>query len=103
MNETMNNISFPVHFRNSYAWQQYRGEYKQIHPLCEDPFMTHRFDRQKVAADDVHHIRPISQHPFLALCMDNLASLCRSCHSRVEKMINEGQDTEKYFPKRRIA
>lgn len=33
-----------------------------------------------VMATMVHHIRPLQQHPDLALEMDNLVSLCDRCH-----------------------
>ncbi|OZQ74694.1 endonuclease [Paenibacillus odorifer] len=33
-------------------------------------------------ADMVHHIKPLSEYPELALVLKNLLSLCNSCHNK---------------------
>lgn len=39
-------------------------------------------------ADCVHHIKEVKQHPELALSLENLMSLCNSCHNAVHERDN---------------
>ena len=34
-------------------------------------------------ANTVHHIKPIETHPWLALALENLQSLCAPCHNAI--------------------
>ncbi|MEH7490843.1 HNH endonuclease [Neobacillus niacini] len=34
-------------------------------------------------ADCVHHMKEVKDHPELALSLDNLQSLCNSCHNEI--------------------
>jgi len=36
------------------------------------------------AAEQVHHIKGIADHPELRLVWSNLLSVCKTCHERVE-------------------
>jgi 5-methylcytosine-specific restriction protein A len=49
-------------------------------PLCED-CLGHDVTR---AAQQVHHLVPVVERPDLAFVMDNLRSLCTTCHARRE-------------------
>ncbi|OMF95085.1 hypothetical protein BK146_16590 [Paenibacillus sp. FSL R7-0333] len=66
-------------FYKSTAWEKAREQalIRDNH-LCQ-----HCFKRQRLTlADMVHHIKPISDYPDLALVLDNLLSLCNSCHNK---------------------
>jgi 5-methylcytosine-specific restriction protein A len=59
-------------------WCRVRRSYLQAHPLCADPFGTHR--GRPVPGEVVDHIVPLSRggtHDE-----SNLQTLCASCHSR---------------------
>jgi 5-methylcytosine-specific restriction endonuclease McrA len=47
--------------------------------LCQE---CKRFGKT-TAAQTVHHINPLEQHPELALVSANLVSLCNECHERM--------------------
>lgn len=47
-------------------------------PLCEDCMKAGHTE----AANEAHHILKVATHPELRLDMDNLRSLCKSCHSK---------------------
>jgi len=59
-------------------WRRLRDWYRARHPLCEECQRQGRV----MAAELVHHKREISQGGE-PLDVDNLQSLCRSCHSKV--------------------
>lgn len=61
-----------------YRWRKLRRMVLARSPLCADPFETHT--GRAVQATDVDHIIPLAQGGTNA--MDNLQSLCHSCHSR---------------------
>lgn len=61
-------------------WRRLRRLVLSTHPLCADPFGTHRNSGQIVPATDVDHITPRSQGGRDEL--SNLQALCHSCHSR---------------------
>lgn len=66
-------------FYKSTAWERAREQalIRDNH-LCQ-----HCLKRQRLTlADMVHHIKPISDYPDLALVLDNLLSLCNSCHNK---------------------
>ena len=45
-----------------------------------------------VPADTVHHIKHLKYHPELSLDMDNLTSVCASCHNKLHpEKINKKQ------------
>jgi 5-methylcytosine-specific restriction protein A len=48
-----------------------------MHPLCSDCLKVKRV----VPATDVHHIAKVADAPDKRLDLDNLMSLCHSCHS----------------------
>ena len=63
------------------AWKQLRLE-----RLAKDNYLCQRCLKRKriVPATTVHHIKPVKDYPELALVMDNLISLCNTCHGQVE-------------------
>jgi 5-methylcytosine-specific restriction enzyme A len=65
-------------FYNSAPWLSLRLSKLREDPLCQVCLRTDRY----VAASHAHHIVPIRVNPDLALDIDNLESLCHSCHSR---------------------
>ena len=74
-------------FYSTAAWRRVRAQaMRRDHGLCVWCKRAGRYtiDRagrcMPVMATMVHHIRPLQQHPDLALEMDNLVSLCDRCH-----------------------
>lgn len=59
-------------------WRRLRDWYRARHPLCEECQRQGRV----TAAELVHHKSEISEGGE-PLDVDNLESLCRSCHSRL--------------------
>jgi 5-methylcytosine-specific restriction endonuclease McrA len=61
-------------------WTKLSKSKRIVDPLCEE------CERQgKVTpATEVHHIKPIATHPELRLDWDNLMSICRDCHDKLE-------------------
>jgi len=66
-------------FYQSKEWQRTRAIKLLLNPLCQ-----HCLDRENRAtiADCVHHIRDIKIAPHLRLDLNNLQSLCTSCHAK---------------------
>ncbi|MEK4993289.1 HNH endonuclease [Paenibacillus sp. FSL H7-0918] len=66
-------------FYRSTAWERAREQalIRDNH-LCQ-----HCIKRKRLTpADMVHHIKPLSEYPDLALVLENLLSLCNSCHNK---------------------
>lgn len=59
------------------AWKRIRDRHIAQHPLCEQCLNEGRF----VSAEEVHHIKPISQGGTHA--RNNLIALCKSCHAQI--------------------
>jgi 5-methylcytosine-specific restriction endonuclease McrA len=57
-------------------WRTLSERYRAINPLCEDCLGAGR----TTAAAEVHHVIPITVAPELRLAIENLVSLCKSCH-----------------------
>jgi 5-methylcytosine-specific restriction protein A len=66
--------------RNSGRWRWLRRVKLARDPLCEDCLERDRTE----AASQVHHMEPIVRRPDLAFEMENLRSLCTTCHARRE-------------------
>jgi len=65
-------------FYNSPAWRRLRKLKLQQNPVCEICFAAGRV----AGAIIVDHIRAVKDSPEDRLSMDNLQSVCLSCHSR---------------------
>lgn len=68
-------------FYNSTAWKALRLKKLSIDPFCERCCIRgiSRF------AIDVHHILKRTDYPARALDITNLMSLCKECHTEIEK------------------
>jgi len=66
--------------RNSTRWRKVRAVKLARHPLCED---CDEHGRVEVAVQ-VHHLEGLATRPDLAFDMENLRSLCTTCHARRE-------------------
>jgi 5-methylcytosine-specific restriction endonuclease McrA len=66
--------------RNSPRWRWLRKVKLAQSPLCEDCAAHGCVE----AATQVHHLEPIVRRPDLAFEMENLRSLCTTCHARRE-------------------
>ena len=76
--------------RRSMQWRKVSKRYRRLHPLCEDPYGTHKRMGETVIADHVHHKKPLAIAPKLAYTLSNLQSLCACCHARAEAEIRKG-------------
>tara|TARA_R100001244_G_scaffold132156_2_gene107339 strand:+ start:2188 stop:2511 length:324 start_codon:yes stop_codon:yes gene_type:complete len=78
----------PIDFYNTKKWRSLRNYYIQMNPLCKE------CDRHGILTPgkEVDHIIPLrlGGDPYR---MNNLQSLCRSCHAR--KSGREGQTNKK--------
>ena len=83
--------------RNTRRWQKVRALKLSKTPLCEDPFNVHNLSG-KTLATTVHHINPLHSHPHLAYVMNNLASLCETCHNTLEGRTMHGEETRHLWP-----
>lgn len=70
-----------IKFYNSTAWETCRHiRLKKDYYLCQ-----YCLDNKIIKAYDVvHHIKPRRDYPELALDVDNLISLCHTCHGKAE-------------------
>lgn len=78
-------------FYGSRAWQRLREWYITNHPLCEN---CQRYLLSEPATE-VHHKKPFrlgktkEEKWDLFLDVDNLESLCNSCHHKIHEEINK--------------
>ncbi|MHC4579790.1 MAG: HNH endonuclease signature motif containing protein [Planctomycetota bacterium] len=63
--------------RGSARWRKLRAFKLARDPLCED-CAAHGVTR---AATQVHHVEGLAQRPDLAFVLENLRSLCTTCHA----------------------
>lgn len=57
-------------------WRKLRDIYVKEHPFCEECYKNGRL----VPVEEVHHIIPLKEGGKHSI--DNLVSLCRSCHAK---------------------
>ena len=68
-------------FYHTPAWRKLRVlALQRDHYLCQECLRKKRI----VKATEVHHIKPITDFPELALSLDNLECLCWSCHEETK-------------------
>ena len=64
-----------------YDWKKLSERYRKENPLCvvcaERGIAT--------AAEEVHHVVPITEAPWLRLAVSNLMALCVVCHRLIEE------------------
>lgn len=81
----------PKSFYDTWEWKEVR-----LRALERDHYNCKRcsgewdsgFPIKRVAYKDakyVHHIKPLKDHPELCITLENLVSLCFSCHEIVEE------------------
>ncbi|MBY3623723.1 HNH endonuclease [Acinetobacter sp. CUI P1] len=77
-------------FYRSTAWETAR-----VQALIRDNYLCqHCIKRKRLTpADMVHHIKPLSDYPDLALVLENLLSLCNSCHNKEHGLAGEKVET----------
>jgi len=61
-------------------WQQLRERFIKDNPLCTECAKNDK----AIAAEEVHHIVPITEAPWLRLQSSNLMALCVTCHRSIE-------------------
>lgn len=73
-----------IKFYNSKAWETCRHiRLKRDFYLCQECLRQNKI----TVYDVVHHIKPYKDYPELALDVDNLISLCHSCHGKAESNV----------------
>ena len=66
------------------GWDDLSRRYRAKHPLCEACLVKGNTKQ----ADDVHHRQKVKDRPDLLLQWDNLMSVCRACHAKIEAREN---------------
>lgn len=61
-------------------WRKLRLVKLHKNPICENPFSI---PDHLEAGQEVHHLKPVRQHPELAFDLQNLQTLCIPCHHRI--------------------
>ncbi len=69
------------HERYGRGWDRLSKRYREQYPLCQ---MCEQECRTTLAVD-VHHIVKVSDSPELLLDWDNLLSVCRLCHVKLDR------------------
>lgn len=77
--------------RNNPRWAKLSARVLRDKPWCCDPFGHHRARNILEPARQAHHIRQLSEHPELAFVRTNLASVCYSCHGKLNSMEKKGE------------
>jgi 5-methylcytosine-specific restriction endonuclease McrA len=69
------------------AWKRLSVRFRQENPLCEE------CKKRGIAteAQEVHHVIPIAEAPWLRLEWNNLMALCVACHRALEQARRDGQ------------
>ena len=70
------------HERYGSEWPKLSLRYRKANPLCQ---MCEQEGRTEVAVD-VHHIVKVADNPSLLLEWDNLLSVCRKCHYKLDRV-----------------
>lgn len=70
-------------FYSTERWRKFRAYYLRLHPLCVECERQGRV----TAAVILDHIKPLKQHPELALDWHNVRPLCRACHNRIGEKV----------------
>lgn len=71
-------------FYASARWQRVRRIKLSEEPFCQEEGCDE-------LAVDVHHIKPWQEFPDMTFTMENLESLCKSCHNGKRPKRGEGQ------------
>ena len=75
-------------FYHKPAWRRLRLlALQRDHYLCQECLKHHRF----TAATEVHHVLELEEHPELGLDLDNLVSLCWSCHEQTKHRTKQAE------------
>jgi len=69
-------------------WRLLSERYRKQNPLCVE------CEKRGIAtaAEEVHHIVPIEEAPWLRLEVKNLMALCVACHRAIDEARRRGQE-----------
>src|SRR5690554_2336937 len=89
-----------MRFYATKAWKQIRLE-----RLSKDNYLCQRCKKKGLitAGTTVHHVKPLEDYPELALDINNLTSLCNTCHEQIEKRRQRWREKKKGKKKQRKA
>ena len=82
-------------FYISTEWRKLRQLKLQKNPMCEICFAEGRASEAVI----VDHILPAREYPDRRLDIENLQSVCMSCHSRKTRREEKGRKTSGHEPK----
>ena len=64
-------------------WNRVRKVYLSGHPLCEECLKENKITRGTI----VHHIVPVSENENLKYDLENLETVCASCHQKIHNKL----------------
>lgn len=70
--------------RSTQAWTLLSRAHRADNPWCADPFGVH--GNRLAPAEEVHHIVKIVHDNESAFDADNLMSVCKACHRRLDRV-----------------
>ena len=70
-----------------HKWRVLSERFRADNPLCHDC----NWLGITTPAEEVHHIKPISEYPELRLNIDNIVSLCKECHATRHRNLSAGE------------
>lgn len=69
------------------AWRKLSERVRKEQPLCQ----TCEKDGIVTPAEDVHHVVPIDEAPWLRLDRSNLMAVCKACHQKIHESGHRGE------------
>ena len=70
-----------------HKWRVLSERFRADNPLCHDC----NWEGRTTPAEEVHHIKPISEYPELRLKLDNIVALCKECHATRHRNLRAGE------------
>ena len=70
---------YDAHARYDSRWVKVRNIYIKSHPFCEECIKENKFTKATI----VHHIIPVSVDENKKYDLENLESVCASCHKKI--------------------
>jgi 5-methylcytosine-specific restriction endonuclease McrA len=72
-------------------WDRLSRLIRSRHPVCQMRLTEHCRRVGGAPSTEVHHVRPVSEHPELRLAPENLLAACHPCHMAAEECTDSEQ------------